>query len=123
MVAALKHHPVKDALIDRYLAGGAGQRHSPLQLCEYGLLQCVQLVHPSSTSSNSRSVQFVASSVHQVVVDSEQGLIVDLSNKMNSVHLWHTSFCHVYRAASTFYLCGVLLSGQAKENIQFLPLE
>lgn len=68
--------------IDVNLAGRAGQRHPSLQLRQYLLLQSVQLVPPSSSSSSGRSIQFVAPSVHQVVVDVEQGLIMDLNKQI-----------------------------------------
>lgn len=60
-----------------HLAGGAGQSHPSLQLRQYLLLQTVQLVS-SGSSSSGHSVQLVASSVHQVVVDGEQRLVMDL---------------------------------------------
>lgn len=63
-----------------HLAGGAGQSHSPLQLGQDLFLQGVQLV-PLDPSVPGGSIQVVAPSVHQVVVDGEQSLVVDLSRQ------------------------------------------
>ncbi len=66
-----------------HLAGGAGQRHPPLQLRQYLFLQTVQLVS-SISSYFGHSIQLIAPSVHQVVVDGEQGLVMNLSKKMST---------------------------------------
>lgn len=67
---------IKLLLIEVHLAGRAGQSHSSLKLCQYLLLQNVQLVPPGS------SVQFITPTVDQVIVDVEQGLIVHLNDHM-----------------------------------------
>ena len=72
-----------------HLTGRAGQGHPPLQLRQYLLLQRVQLV-PNRSSSSGHSVQFIAATVHQVVVDGEQGLIMDLTTtKYSHGWMWH----------------------------------
>lgn len=66
--------------VELHLTGRAGQRHPSLQLRQYLLLQSVQLV----SSSPGHSIQFISPSVHQVVVDGEQGLVMDLSKQMST---------------------------------------
>lgn len=72
--------------VESHLAGRAGQSHSSLQLRQDLLLQAVQLVS-SGSASFGHSVQLVAASVHQVVVDGEQRLVMDLRNHMSTLML------------------------------------
>lgn len=72
--------------VESHLAGGAGQSHPSLQLRQDLLLQAVQLVS-SGSASFGHSVQLVAASVHQVVVDGEQRLVMDLRNHMSTLML------------------------------------
>lgn len=72
--------------VEPHLAGGAGQSHPSLQLRQDLLLQAVQLVS-SGSASFGHPVQLVATSVHQVVVDGEQCLVMDLRKQTSTLTL------------------------------------